>query len=134
MENCDDCLYKDVHISDEPCGPCDAWSNWKPKEEKVMKSCKNCSFMEIAKHGFPCGDCNNFSEWRTRQPSYDIKTLLLFHLIEHHPDATPAGCCKTLKEGLKKVTLNGKKQWVLWFNTPDGSTHILSEDGIKEEE
>jgi hypothetical protein len=100
-----------------------------------MQECKDCLYGNYYSYDEPCCSCDGYDLWKskTKPEPYDIKTLLLFHLIEHHPDATPAGCCKTLKEGLKKVTLNGKKQWVLWFNTPDGSTHIAPTFYLKTE-
>jgi hypothetical protein len=61
MENCDDCLYKDVHISDEPCGPCDAWSNWKPKEEKIMENLHEIICAWCGKHMGWIKDCKEDS-------------------------------------------------------------------------
>ena len=102
-----------------------------------MKNCDNCKYRTETIKKEPCMGCYGFwghPNWTPEKPKaepYDKKTLLLFHLINEHPNiSTPEGF-KSLKDCIRKVVLHGKEQYVIWYNTPDGSTHILSEGDIK---
>ena len=63
---------------------------------------------------------------------YDKKTLLLFHLINEHPNISAPEGFKNLKDCIRKVVLHGKETWVIWYNDGSGSTHILTEKDIEE--
>ena len=65
--------------------------------------------------------------------SGNIKKLMLSHLIQTRPWATPCGLTKSLAECFQKVDIDGREQWVLWYNNESGSTHMFLEDMYKEE-
>lgn len=63
-----------------------------------------------------------------------IKKKMISHMLINNPGCTPCVDFLTFEGGFIKIHYKGKYQWSLWFNDAKGSTHMVLESDIKEED